>query len=179
MTNAERATASVSNGALVWNGAAVNAQLSRMTAGLSTPGGHLRLYAPTTWSDGSSVSHWDTVATPDLLMEPFLRPNPQGLTDLTGCVVARNGHAVATGRSRRNGAADVVHEVAPNVGVCRGWGNGELHGCRRRRTLAGCLARNHVVCATQPFGTLCISCMGLGCPCTQSDLDADFSGQMK
>jgi hypothetical protein len=91
MTNAERAAASISNGALVWNGAAVNAQLSRMTAGLSNPGGRLRLYAPATWSDGSSVSHWDTVATPDLLMEPFLRPNPQALTDMTGCVLRDMG----------------------------------------------------------------------------------------
>lgn len=91
MTNAERATASVSNGALVWNGAAVNARLSTLTDGLSNPGGHLRLYAPTTWDGGSSVSHWDTVATPDLLMEPFLRPNPQALTDMTGCVLRDMG----------------------------------------------------------------------------------------
>ena len=91
MTNGERATASVSNGALVWKGTAVNAQLWRMTAGLSNPGGRLRLYAPATWSNGSSVSHWDTVATPDLLMEPFLRPNPHGLTDMTGCVLRDMG----------------------------------------------------------------------------------------
>jgi len=85
MSNAERAAASISNGALTWNHAAVNEQICAMTDGVVN--GHLRLYAPAIWADGSSVSHWDTVATPDLLMEPFLRPNPRGLTDITGCVL--------------------------------------------------------------------------------------------
>ena len=33
---------------------------------------YARLYAPITFASGSSVSHWDTTATPDLLMEPFI-----------------------------------------------------------------------------------------------------------
>jgi len=55
------------------------------------PGGHLKLYAPTTWDEGSSVSHWDTSASPNLLMEPFLTANPNGLTDLTGCALRDMG----------------------------------------------------------------------------------------
>jgi len=39
-----------------------------------------RLYAPPVFSGGSSVSHWDTSATPNLLMEPFIN------TDLTSGV---------------------------------------------------------------------------------------------
>ncbi len=38
------------------------------------PAGTLLLYTPDPVSPGSSVSHWDTSATPDLLMEPFLTP---------------------------------------------------------------------------------------------------------
>lgn len=34
--------------------------------------GYVRLYAPATIAPGSSVSHFDTVATPNLLMEPFI-----------------------------------------------------------------------------------------------------------
>lgn len=46
-----------------------------------------RLYAPTTFASGSSVSHWDITATPSLLMEPAITPdltssvkNPEDLT---------------------------------------------------------------------------------------------------
>lgn len=118
MTAAERATASTSNGALVWNATAVNGQTSRLSSGsLSSPGGHLRLYAPTTWDDGSSVSHWDKVVTIKnttsvrLLMEPFLSANP-GLTDLTGCALRDIGWAgtrcpdIIAARSQILSAAD-------------------------------------------------------------------------
>jgi hypothetical protein len=36
--------------------------------------GFVRLYAPGVVALGSSISHFDTVATPDLLMEPFITP---------------------------------------------------------------------------------------------------------
>jgi hypothetical protein len=94
MTAAERHDAIISNGSLlVWNGTAVNGQTGILTGGVSTAG-HLKIYAPTTYSDGSSTSHWDTSAqwsvlgSPrSLLMEPFITPNPLGLTDITGCVL--------------------------------------------------------------------------------------------
>jgi hypothetical protein len=37
--------------------------------------GFVRLYAPGTVAPGSSKSHWDTSASPSLLMEPFITPN--------------------------------------------------------------------------------------------------------
>lgn len=43
------------------------------------PAGRLRMYAPNPYDAGSSVSHWDTSATPSLLMEPF---NTPGLSTL-------------------------------------------------------------------------------------------------
>ena len=36
--------------------------------------GHVRLYAPVSFQQGSSVSHWDTAANPSLLMEPNITP---------------------------------------------------------------------------------------------------------
>ena len=40
-----------------------------------TAGGFVRLYAPNPVEPGSSISHWDTTATPNLLMEPFINPD--------------------------------------------------------------------------------------------------------
>lgn len=68
-------------------GAAIRANLplvitirpdSRVRAG--TVANSPRLYAPTAFAQGSSVSHWDTSVTPNLLMEPFIN------TDLTSSV---------------------------------------------------------------------------------------------
>ena len=48
------------------------------------PDGRLRLYAPDPVDPGSSISHWDSVATPDLLMEPAIGGNVEiGDLDLT------------------------------------------------------------------------------------------------
>ena len=63
----------------------VNASLTRdpaMVAG-ADPGGRPKMYSPSTFASGSSVSHWDVSADPDLLMEPFATPLPAGQVDLT------------------------------------------------------------------------------------------------
>ena len=41
------------------------------------------MYAPNPLASGSSVSHFDESATPDLLMEPFITPNLTNSVDLT------------------------------------------------------------------------------------------------
>jgi hypothetical protein len=91
MTAAQRAQSEVgqagaSNASLVFNATQVNANLGRETAGLSV-GGHLRLYAPASYDATSSVSHWDSSATPDLLMEPQYSNHTGNHTDLTTCVL--------------------------------------------------------------------------------------------
>jgi len=46
--------------------------------------GRVLLYTPNPLEQGSSISHWDVSATPDLLMEPFASPAvPLGEVDLT------------------------------------------------------------------------------------------------
>lgn len=45
--------------------------------------GRLKLYAPAVVSAGSSVSHFDTSATPNLLMEPFINSDLDQSLDLT------------------------------------------------------------------------------------------------
>lgn len=91
MTAAQRAQSEIGSGAngntgLVWNAAHVNAHLGRETGGV-TVNNHMRLYAPHTYDASSSVSHWDSSATPDLLMEPNYSLNTGDHTDLTTCVL--------------------------------------------------------------------------------------------
>jgi PA domain-containing protein/flagellar hook capping protein FlgD len=45
------------------------------------------LYAPNPYQPGSSVSHWDVSATPDLLMEPAINPGLTSNVDLTRYVM--------------------------------------------------------------------------------------------
>lgn len=40
--------------------------------------GNVRLFAPSPVQPGSSISHWDTVAKPNLLMEPFINADLEG-----------------------------------------------------------------------------------------------------
>jgi hypothetical protein len=121
MTASERATSALNDGNLVWSGANVDNQLAVLTSGKTT-GGHVRLYAPATWDDGSSVSHWDTTAAPNLLMEPFATGSTKGYTDLTTCVLydigwtgshcpdvaGANAAPVATGQSVSTAAGAAV-----------------------------------------------------------------------
>ena len=58
------------------------------------------MYSPSTFATGSSVSHWDVTADPNLLMEPFANPLPAGQVDLTQWLFADIGWyrgAVAVG----------------------------------------------------------------------------------
>jgi hypothetical protein len=57
------------------------APIAKQFAG--TYGDKLRLYAPFNFSSGSSVSHWTTDASPNLLMEPVINPNLDRQLDLT------------------------------------------------------------------------------------------------
>jgi hypothetical protein len=68
MTNAQRLASMTDNGDLHWIGAAATAQTGQFSSGVAS--GHLRMYAPTSFASGSSVSHWDTALFPNELMEP-------------------------------------------------------------------------------------------------------------
>lgn len=66
-------------------GATMNGSLrndASQLAGASREG-YARLYAPCTDSPGSSIHHWDVVASPSLLMEPFVNGDLLHGVDLT------------------------------------------------------------------------------------------------
>lgn len=44
--------------------------------------GQVRLYAPNPVAPGSSISHWDTSASPNLIMEPFINSDLEAANDL-------------------------------------------------------------------------------------------------
>lgn len=94
MTAAQRATSFTSITALVWDGPAVNAALPGFgfTGGLN--GGRMKMYAPNPLEPGSSVSHWDETAVPNLLMEPQADDDVFNQTDLTGPAFADLGWSV-------------------------------------------------------------------------------------
>ena len=82
MTDAQRLTSSKNDPNLVWTGRLSNRWTKNfLTAGRQ--GGCIRLHAPATLVPGSSVSHWSTATTPNLLMEPSLNTTIFDKVDLT------------------------------------------------------------------------------------------------
>ena len=75
LSDAERAASATDNGDLTWIGSEVVAASGALTTG-AEPSGAVRMYAPSTLAPGSSVSHWDTVLSPNELMEPFINSPP-------------------------------------------------------------------------------------------------------
>jgi len=69
MSDSQRVSASTDTGNLHWTGANVLANDGNLTGGISS--GHVEMYAPSTASSGSSVSHFSDAVTPNELMEPF------------------------------------------------------------------------------------------------------------
>lgn len=73
MTDGERATSILNDGNLVWNGAKTIAMDSLLSAGVN--GGKVQLYAPSSYENGSSTSHFDIAvhysSDADEVMEPY------------------------------------------------------------------------------------------------------------
>jgi hypothetical protein len=91
-SNAQRISSFTSEGTamdatddLVWVGANVTADLPAFApTNAGVDAGHMKLYAPGTVQQGSSVSHWTTAASsPNLLMEPNLSAGVFNQVDLT------------------------------------------------------------------------------------------------
>ncbi|GIU82857.1 MAG: carboxypeptidase regulatory-like domain-containing protein [Acidobacteria bacterium] len=83
MTNGQRQASATNNGNVLWDGPNVRIASSFLTSGRETSTGRVQLYTPTTFQSGSSISHWDTAASPNLLMEPFITTGLPLTLDLT------------------------------------------------------------------------------------------------
>jgi len=82
MNIGQRRASATNTGNVVWDGPAVTTATGFLSGG-TDPAGHARLYAPSPVESGSSISHFDTVASPNLLMEPFINSNLGPDLDIT------------------------------------------------------------------------------------------------
>lgn len=73
--------------------------------------GRLLLYAPDPLQPGSSISHWDASARPDLLMEPSVGPGLGGDLDLTTLAMLDLGWPTGAGAT-----LEIVYEDNPGTG---------------------------------------------------------------
>lgn len=133
MTAAQRAKSEIGqsamvNPALVWNAPQVNGNLARLTNGISA-GGHLRLYTPTTYDASSSVSHWDSSAMPDLLMEPRYSSTTGDHTDLTTCALydmGWTGSRCPDGVNAQAQSVNVDKDTPLNITLAASDGDGDV-----------------------------------------------------
>jgi Carboxypeptidase regulatory-like domain len=72
MTDAERATSALNTGNVLWDGASVKIASGNLTAGRDAATGRVQLFNPNPFQGGSSVSHFDSAVSPNLLMEPAI-----------------------------------------------------------------------------------------------------------
>jgi hypothetical protein len=83
MSAGQRRVSATNTGNVVWDGPAVRAGAAGFLTGGTDAAGHVRLYAPNPVQSGSSISHFDTAASPNLLMEPYITSNLGSDLDLT------------------------------------------------------------------------------------------------
>jgi hypothetical protein len=102
MSNLQRKNSAINTGNLVWNGSQVTAAAGSLTGG-KDGSGRVKLYAPNPVQQGSSISHWDTSATPSLLMEPYITGGLTSNLDLTDEQLADMGWSVPGGPVCGNG----------------------------------------------------------------------------
>jgi uncharacterized repeat protein (TIGR01451 family) len=94
LSDAERTASAIDTGELTWSGPEAANVSEILTAGRHATSDRVRMYAPSTLSSGSSVSHWDTALTPNEIMEPNLGiPNQKRLTNHLMLDIGWNGIA--------------------------------------------------------------------------------------
>ena len=113
MTNAQRLASSVNTGQVIfWGPRATEAGRGFLSAGLNA--GYPRVYAPNPVQRGSSISHFDTVLTPNELMEPAITPPPGPYAYLTSGLLEDIGWKLLS-----NGVFDLRRLLAPGPGTPR------------------------------------------------------------
>jgi hypothetical protein len=111
LTDPGRMASAVDTGDLHWTGSQANdCAAAILTAGFEE--GHTRMYAPNLLQPGSSVSHWDTVLTPNELMEPFATLDPDHR--LTDRLLADTGWTVESEPCAAVVAVDIRPRQCPN-----------------------------------------------------------------
>jgi hypothetical protein len=109
MSNGQRRSSATNTGNVVWDGAQVRGAASDLLVSGRDGAGNVRLYAPNPAEAGSSIYHYDTVANPDLLMEPFVNSSLDGRLDLTDELMSDIGWMLfANGDVNGDGVVDLA-----------------------------------------------------------------------
>ena len=83
MSSGQRRNSAKNTGNVVWDGLQVRTGANAILVNGQDGAGNVRLYAPNPVQSGSSIYHYDTVASPNLLMEPFINNDLDDRLDLT------------------------------------------------------------------------------------------------
>ena len=111
--DAARAASAINNNDLLWDGPNVRIASGFLTLGRDAATGRVELYTPATLEPGSSVSHYNTRATPNLLMEPSINTGLPLTLDLTRQLTRDIGWYRDTTADL---VADTITTVAPSGG---------------------------------------------------------------
>lgn len=114
MTDTERVGSGVNTGNLLWDGPNVRNASGFLTAARDVATGGVQLYAPATYDEGSSVSHFSDAASPNLLMEPIIRRGVPLTLDLTRQQMRDIGWYRDSNADR---VPDVIGNVVPSGGA--------------------------------------------------------------
>jgi Developmentally Regulated MAPK Interacting Protein. len=114
MTAAQRAASGINPNNLLWDGQSIRLGSGALTAGRDSLTGRVQLFTPAAFQQGSSVSHWNNTATPNLLMEPAINIGLPLDLDLTRQLMRDIGWYRDT---TPDTVADTITSVTPNSGV--------------------------------------------------------------
>ncbi|HMO79436.1 MAG TPA: carboxypeptidase regulatory-like domain-containing protein [Pyrinomonadaceae bacterium] len=114
MTNAERAASAINTNNVMWDGPSVRIASSFLTSGREAATGRVELFAPNPIQGGSSLSHFSSAATPNLLMEPSINLGLPLDLDLTRQLMRDIGWYRDT---TADNVPDTITSVTPNSGT--------------------------------------------------------------
>jgi hypothetical protein len=108
MSNGQRRSSATSSGNVVWDGLQVRTGANATLVSGQDGAGNVRLFAPNPVQYGSSIYHYDTVASPNLLMEPYINNSLDDRLDLTDDLMADIGWSLL------DADGDGIPDVADN-----------------------------------------------------------------
>ncbi len=120
MTDAQRQASALNSNDVLWDGPNVRIASGFLTAGRDAATGRVELYTPNPLENGSSISHWNTTATPNLLLEPIITPGLPLDLDLTRQLMRDLGWYRDTTADL---TPDTITDVTPNSGSLTGGTN--------------------------------------------------------
>ncbi|MGD9631580.1 MAG: carboxypeptidase regulatory-like domain-containing protein [Pyrinomonadaceae bacterium] len=111
MSNAQRQASAINNNNVYWDGPSVRSASGFLTGGRDAATGRVVLHTPTSFSIGSSISHFGIAASPSLLMEPNINAGLPLTLDLARQVMRDIGWFRDT---TNDNIPDTIDNVSPS-----------------------------------------------------------------